>query len=218
MNGTTQAGLYDVEASDLPNNYLEEARIAARAEGGAVYCEHGIDAGRLTWKAGNWLINDARSATVQATLGGPYVKMVAANTDYSLARVFNTMVYSNTATTVTVSNAASVDEYSARTLTRTILNNSNTDLDLIADRDLALLKDAKLVINEVVLKPLNVVEVMWARQVTAGDLLEVIVENNGWSYTQLLHVAGVGEQWTAASDDWTVTLRLDSRDGDTVLT
>jgi hypothetical protein len=218
MAGDTQVGIYDVEASDLPANYLEEARVAARAEGGAVYADHGGSGGRLVFKAANWLINDPRSATVQQYVGTGNVGIVAAQTEYSLARIFNTMVYSNTATTVTVTDPSSIAEYSARTLTRSILNNSNTDLDTIADRDLALLKDAKLVINQVTIKPGNVFETLWARQVTVGDLLEVTVQNRGWSYTQRLHVSGVSESWDAGTDDWTLTLRLDSRDGDTVLT
>ena len=212
-----QPGIYDVEASALPSNYLEEARVAARAEGGAVFADHGTE-GRLVFKAANWLITDKRSATVQQYVGTARVGVVSASTSYTLGRVFNSLVYQNSTVSHTKTDAASIAEYSTRSLNRTILNNSSTDLESIAVRDLAILKDAKLVITEIELHPENVFEVFWATQVTIGDLLEVTILNNGWEYTQRLHVAGISNHWNAASNDWTLTLRLDSRDGDTVLT
>ena len=44
------------------------------------------------------------------------------------------------------------------------------------------------------------------------------IVNNGWSYQQNLHVSGISESWDAATGDWTSHgLRLDSREGDTVV-
>jgi hypothetical protein len=207
--------IYQVEASDLPGNRLEEARVVARAVGGEFFCYHS-HYGRWAFCNSNW-INTGRGAVITAKVGNDRIGITAASTDYSIARVFNNLIYSNSSTDVTASDATSIAAYSTRTLSRTLLNNDNTDLQTIADRDLAILKDAKLVIRSVTIKPETLFEIMFAMQVEVGDKVEVTVVNNGWEYTQELHVSGIAGRWAADTDDWELTLRLDSRDGDTVL-
>lgn len=212
MIGSTDTGVFTMKASNDDSNYLEEARVAARAEGGAVFAAHGESSGRLLFKNANWLVEDPRSAVIQVSIGNSRYGIHTASTEYSLLTIYNDIDYDNGATVTTSSDATSIADFSTRTLTKTVLNNSNTDLGVIADRDLAMLKDAQLIINTVTIKPNNVFEELWARQVTVGDLIEVTIPIRDWSYTQQLHVAGVSEMWTV--DDWTLELRLDSRDGD----
>lgn len=217
MIGHTDTGIYQVETSTLPDNYLEEARVAARAEGGALYADHSGSSGRFVFKAANWLLEDPRSATVQASLGNGRIGVTGVNVTYNLLRVYNNILYSNSSTTTAESDASSIAAYSTRALTKEILNNDNTDLTSIAARDLAILKDAKPVIESIVINPLTVFEVLFCQQVAVGDLLEVTVDAHTFTFTSMLHVSGISESWDAATDDWTVTLRLDDRTGDTVI-
>jgi hypothetical protein len=206
---------FTLEASDLPSNYLEEARVVARAIGGDVFAYHTYY-GLLGVQHSNWLVS-GRGATVQAVLGTDRIGITSAVTDYSIQRVFNNLIYSNSTTEVTASDATSIAENSTRTLRRTVSNNDATDLQTLADRDLAILKDPKLLIREVTIHPESLFEVDFAMRVECGDLVEVTVLNNGWSYTQLLHVAGISGRWSAADDDWQIRLRLDSREGDSIV-
>lgn len=209
-------GIYNVEASDLPGNYLEECRVAARAEGGAIFVDHQAR-GRVYFWYANYLLEAPRSTQVQETLGVGRFPIMDARVTYSLLRVYNRLRYSNSSTTVDVSDATSIAAYSTRTLTKSVLNNDNTDLDTIADRDLAILKDAKLSIQSVVMSPENLFHEVLMARTTIGDRFNVTVVNNGWEYTQSVLVAGITETWDPESGDWTVMLRVDDRSGDTVI-
>ena len=215
--GNHDDGIYDVESTDLPGNYLEEARVAARAEGGAVYADHGLETGRIVFKDANWLIEDPRSATVQQIVGTSRIGIHSASTEYSLGRIFNDIHYSNSSTTVTETDATSETAYGTRSLTKDVLNDDNTDLETLAERDLALLKDAKLVVTGVEIRPRTLLEELAVLNTTVGDLWDVRIQNDGWSYQQNLHVAGISESWDAATGDWVARFRLDSREGDTVV-
>ena len=218
FSADSDTGIYTVEAGDLPQNRLTEGRALAAAEGGAIYAGHGSHGGQVVFRNANWLITSPRAATTQAVLGTGRIGIAAATTKYSISRVFNDINYENSSITANATDATSVDEYSKRTLSKTVLNNDNTDLQAIADRDLALLKDLQFSIDSVTINPENIFEVLFALQVAVGDRLEVTMDVNEFEYTQTLFVAGVAESWNAASNDWTLTLRLDSREGDTVLT
>ena len=206
-------GVYTVEASTLPGNFLEEARVAARADGGDVYA--GRD-GHVVFRDGNWLLQDPRSATVQYTLGDTRHGISDASTRWSLQRIYNDLHYTNTATTVTASDSASQSQNGIRSLRRTILNNNNTDLQTLCTRDVGILENDQIVIESVSMQPDNVFQTAAGVFLDIGDLVSVTVTTNGWSYVQDLHVAGVSH--TITPDDWTVTFRVDSREGATILT
>ena len=87
-----------MDASSLEGNYLEEASVAARAEGGAAYIDRSGRGSVLQFKGANWLKTGARSATVQAEVGNTRIGIVSAVTDYSMSRVLNDLYYATSST------------------------------------------------------------------------------------------------------------------------
>lgn len=219
MWGTVDTGEFTVEAhAGSDANYLALVRLAARAEAGAVFADHAGEQGALVFKDANWLVEDPRSAVVQYGLGAATdrVQIFSATPEFSLLRVYNTIAYSNSSTTTAETDATSIAKYGARALTAEVLNNVNGDLTSIAERDLAILKDAQAVLTNITVKPGDLFEELFAMDVTIGDLLRVTIRNNGWDYSQDLHVAGIAHAFTS-DNQWTLQLRLDSRDGDYVI-
>lgn len=207
-------GLYTCETSALDNNFLEEARVAARVDGGDVFCNK---SGYLLFRDGNWLLEDPRSATVQWWIGTTNRALFNVSTDWSLQRIYNDLHYTNGSITATASDSPSQSKYGVRSFQRTIPDNDNTDLQTLADRDIDILSDDQLVIDSVTLTPRNVFEAEVGIDSQIGDLLDVTVTTvPGWSYTQQLHVAGISHR--IVPGDWAVSLRLDSRTGATLLT
>ena len=103
---------------------------------------------------------------MQEQLGTSRLRLIASVPEWSASRIYNQVNYTNGSTTKTEEDSTSQSQYGVRSLSKTVPNNDNTDLETLATRDLALLKDDKLVLKQVTLGPLNRFESLFGVTVT----------------------------------------------------
>lgn len=160
---------------------------------------------------------NARSAEVQAYLGYdpdpdvPSAELVGVKHSWELARVINEVTFARIGgDTYTASDSTSQDDYGKRTYQRLdFQNNSDEQVEFLADRFLAAYKDLRVRIDEAeIAAGESETDFRPFYDLTIGDLVSVQANlNNQWTLTQEAHVIGVTDVITA--DEWRRTLRLD---------
>lgn len=215
-----QTGLHDMQSSHLAQSTMEEMRLAAMAEQGAVFASAD---GKAVFKARDWLIEDERSTEVQGYIG--YDSVPGASTPVAhligqpdIAReqgtIKNQIQFARVGSTVyTTEDSQSISLYQRhphRVLN--FQNNDDADVEFMADTYLAVNKLPRQKIRSVSIIPVKdpnnfgLNKMFWDTQY--GDLVAVrIATPYGWELKRLTKVFGVSHQITG--DDWIMTLYLD---------
>ena len=213
-----QTGLHNVQTSTLSDTTLEEAQVAADAEGGIFFASK---EGLATFKNRDWLTTDTRSTVIQAYIGyqdiptgAQAAHVIALSTSWELARVTNHAAYAREGGTAQESSdAGSQNAYGIRSHKRTDFQNT-TDGEVLAlavrvvnsRKDLRPRADSITVaaVEDPDNEDLN--RLLWDTRL--GDRVAVLFETPyGWSVEREAHVFGMDHEITA--DDWHVSFRLD---------
>lgn len=214
-----QVGTHDLLSSTLAETTLEEAQLAADAEGGAFFSSKD---GLATFKNRDWLISDARSITIQgyvgyedAPTGEQAAHAVDVQTSNELARVANDVQFTREGGSLQqVQDAASqVLTNGPITYAKTGLqNDSDVDVLTLAERYLEAFKDPRIRLDSVTIVGVedpgndDLNRLLWDTEL--GDRLSVLVSPPwGWEIEREVHVMGISH--TITGSEWSATFRLD---------
>lgn len=200
-------GIFDIEAQAVGvTTWLEEIRKAARAEGGAVWIQpdwtQDFPTGTLTFRNANWLLQGT-AASVQAFFSSSQIPISQLTVNRDTRQYRNGLFYTNSSTTV-----QAIESYGDIRCERTVLNDNDTDLQAICDRDLDWMI-AYARINVIKLRPSedNYYQTYYGLFLDFGDLVEITNGVGDWDYTVQAHICGI--EHTITPDNWEVVYRTD---------
>lgn len=205
-------GNYTLQATTLEGKALDELRLAADSEIGELYVD---GQGRLVFRNRDALLTDTRSTTVQVTLGqtSPAPFLATLNTDE--ATLWNEVVVQRTGGAVqTVSDSASVTEFTAKTFERSdLILQTDSDVAKYAAWILYISKDPEERFDQIVINahadPATLMPHVLGREI--GDRIKIVRRNipgGGSDITREAFIRGISHEVGQAT--WTTTWILQS--------
>jgi hypothetical protein len=206
-------GLHTMSESALAQSRWRELQAAATAEGGSLFMSPD---GAVVFRNRDWLVDKLDQPPVFSVgeQGGD-IQVISADTDWSQQRVYNDVRMARVGgSEYRVEDPDSQALYGRRTYTRFDLQvDTDTEVVALADRFLAAFRFDRSRLESIDLVPVTPAGVTKLLGAELGDLIRVTVRTEGtglWQYTGDYFINGIQHQ--VDSEDWTVSLRIDSAD------